>query len=67
MTMTSTPAGPTGSGAKLVYSFGGGQAEGSGEQKELLGGKGAGLAEMTRIGLRFITRPWALLIWPGIT
>ncbi|HEY0704211.1 MAG TPA: pyruvate, phosphate dikinase [Candidatus Acidoferrales bacterium] len=36
---------------KYVYSFGAGQAEGNGEMKELLGGKGAGLAEMTRIGL----------------
>src|SRR5207245_5991279 len=31
--------------------FGGGKAEGNGEMKDLLGGKGAGLAEMTRIGL----------------
>src|SRR5579863_1411426 len=37
--------------AKYVYFFGGGKAEGNGEMKELLGGKGAGLAEMTRIGL----------------
>jgi len=37
--------------AKRVYSFGGGKAEGRGDQKELLGGKGAGLAEMTQIGL----------------
>src|SRR5574337_773043 len=36
---------------KFVYFFGGGKAEGTGEMKELLGGKGAGLAEMTRIGL----------------
>ena len=36
---------------KRVYSFGGGKAEGLGTQKELLGGKGAGLAEMTMIGL----------------
>jgi pyruvate, orthophosphate dikinase len=34
-----------------VYFFGAGKAEGRGEWKELLGGKGAGLAEMTRIGL----------------
>ncbi len=34
---------------KFVYSFGGGKAEGSGEMKNLLGGKGAGLAEMTRL------------------
>ncbi len=36
---------------KFVYFFGGGKAEGRGDQKELLGGKGAGLAEMTEIGL----------------
>jgi len=37
--------------AKFVYFFGNGKAEGKGTQKELLGGKGAGLAEMTNIGL----------------
>ena len=37
--------------AKRVYFFGAGKAEGQGHQKELLGGKGAGLAEMTNIGL----------------
>ena len=36
---------------KHVYFFGAGKAEGNGEMKEILGGKGAGLAEMTRIGL----------------
>ncbi len=36
---------------KYIYFFGAGKAEGHGEMKELLGGKGAGLAEMTRIGL----------------
>jgi len=36
---------------KYVYFFGGGKADGTGEMKEALGGKGAGLAEMTRIGL----------------
>ena len=36
---------------KYVYHFGQGKAEGHGEMKDLLGGKGAGLAEMTRIGL----------------
>ena len=36
---------------KYVYFFGKGKAEGRGDQKMLLGGKGAGLAEMTRIGL----------------
>src|SRR6202795_3507654 len=36
---------------KYVYFFGAGKADGNGEMKDLLGGKGAGLAEMTRIGL----------------
>ncbi|HYL47506.1 MAG TPA: pyruvate, phosphate dikinase [Candidatus Limnocylindrales bacterium] len=36
---------------KYVYFFGAGKADGTGEMKDLLGGKGAGLAEMTRIGL----------------
>jgi len=36
---------------RYVYFFGAGRAEGRGEMKDLLGGKGAGLAEMTRIGL----------------
>jgi pyruvate,orthophosphate dikinase len=38
-------------GTKYVFFFGGGKAEGKGNQKDLLGGKGAGLAEMTNIGL----------------
>jgi pyruvate,orthophosphate dikinase len=33
---------------KYVYSFGGGTADGDGKMKEVLGGKGAGLAEMSR-------------------
>jgi pyruvate,orthophosphate dikinase len=36
---------------KYVYFFGDGQAEGSSEMRNLLGGKGANLAEMTSIGL----------------
>ncbi|MCB2199392.1 pyruvate, phosphate dikinase [bacterium] len=36
---------------KYVYSFGSGQAEGNAKMKELLGGKGANLAEMTNLGL----------------
>ena len=36
---------------KIVYHFGGGSADGSGDMKPLLGGKGANLAEMARIGL----------------
>ena len=37
---------------KWVYSFGGGQAEGSTAMKNLLGGKGANLAEMASLGLQ---------------
>ncbi len=36
---------------QYVYFFGNGKAEGRGEMKLVLGGKGAGLAEMTSIGL----------------
>jgi pyruvate,orthophosphate dikinase len=36
---------------KWVYFFGAGRAEGDGTWRDLLGGKGAGLAEMTKIGL----------------
>ncbi|HEY2986082.1 MAG TPA: pyruvate, phosphate dikinase [Candidatus Binatia bacterium] len=36
---------------KYVYFFGGGKAEGKAAMRELLGGKGAGLHEMTRIGV----------------
>src|SRR5437764_5036322 len=36
---------------KYVYSFGDGYADGDAKQKELLGGKGANLAEMCKIGL----------------
>ena len=36
---------------KLVYFFGGGKADGNGAMKDVLGGKGAGLAEMTNAGL----------------
>ncbi|MEO8438863.1 MAG: pyruvate, phosphate dikinase [Spartobacteria bacterium] len=37
--------------ARNVYYFGDGKADGGGSMKPLLGGKGANLAEMTRIGL----------------
>src|SRR4029077_2504603 len=37
--------------SKYVYFFGSGKAEGRADMKELLGGKGANLAEMTNIGL----------------
>ncbi len=36
---------------KYVYYFGDGKADGAGDMKELLGGKGAGLAEMTNLGI----------------
>ncbi len=36
---------------KFVYSFGGGKADGRGDQKTLLGGKGANLAEMALLKL----------------
>ena len=36
---------------KYVYYFGDGKAEGTSNMKELLGGKGAGLAEMTNLGI----------------
>jgi pyruvate,orthophosphate dikinase len=37
--------------AKWVYSFGGGKSEGKSEMRNLLGGKGANLAEMSNLGL----------------
>src|SRR5262249_55823268 len=36
---------------KFVYSFADGKADGNGQMKDELGGKGAGLAEMTNAGL----------------
>src|SRR6058998_2806560 len=44
--MESKPA-----GTKYVYFFGGGKADGNCAMKDVLGGKGAGLAEMTNAGL----------------
>src|SRR5215471_5487180 len=43
------PAG--GKAGKRIYFFGGGKAEGNKDMKNLLGGKGANLAEMTNIGV----------------
>jgi pyruvate,orthophosphate dikinase len=37
--------------AKWVYAFGGGRADGKTSMRDLLGGKGAGLAEMANLGL----------------
>ena len=52
---TTTKTGPAATVAKprtkLFYLFGGGKAEGTGAMKDVLGGKGAGLAEMTNIGI----------------
>ena len=39
------------SAVKYVYFFGGGKADGNGKMKDVLGGKGAGLAEMTNANL----------------
>ena len=37
--------------SKYVYTFGAGRAEGDAKMKALLGGKGAGLAEMNKLGI----------------
>jgi pyruvate, orthophosphate dikinase len=44
-------AGSTSTETKYVYFFGDGRADGNGKMKDILGGKGAGLAEMTSAGL----------------
>src|SRR5438477_2083098 len=44
-------AGRAGGAKKYVYFFGNGKADGNRNMKDLLGGKGAGLAEMTNAGL----------------
>ena len=52
--MTSTTASPQPStelSPKLVYLFGDGRAEGGADMRELLGGKGAGLSEMSSLGI----------------
>jgi pyruvate,orthophosphate dikinase len=49
--LTTDNAGNKANVKKYVYFFGGGKTDGNGDRKDLLGGKGAGLAEMTRIGL----------------
>ena len=57
---------------KYVYLFGNKKADGNGGMKPLLGGKGANLAEMTRIGLpvppgfTITTEVCALLLRPQI-
>src|SRR6187397_2190159 len=42
---------PSPKSRKYVYFFGNGQADGNRNMKDLLGGKGSGLAEMTNAGL----------------
>ena len=49
--MEQSVAAATPTTTKYVYSFGGGKADGNGKMKDVLGGKGAGLAEMTNAGL----------------
>ena len=44
-------AGEVEAAPRWVFTFGDGRADGSAEDKELLGGKGAHLAEMSRLGL----------------
>ena len=54
MASTTLKAGASAASAsddKLVYSFGDGAAEGEASMKNLLGGKGANLAEMSNLGL----------------
>src|SRR5215469_2034791 len=45
------PAAGKAPAAKWVYAFGGGKAEGRSKMRDLLGGKGANLAEMANLGL----------------
>ncbi len=51
MAKTAKSAKKSGKSIKYVYTWGAGKADGNGTMKPLLGGKGANLAEMTRIGL----------------
>ena len=48
---SSAKAASSAKATKYVYTWGAGKADGHGKMKELLGGKGANLAEMTLIGL----------------
>ena len=51
---------------QYVYFFGGGKADGNRDMKDLLGGKGSGLAEMTNAGLGrnffILWLPWLRLV-----
>ena len=55
-----TVSAPAHKGVKYVYTWGDGKADGDGSQKALLGGKGANLAEMTRLGVKLGGRPETL-------
>lgn len=48
---TASGKGKTERPSKMVYFFGGGKADGHAKMKELLGGKGANLAEMAKLGV----------------
>src|ERR1700689_3092273 len=48
---SAAPVDSTSTSIKYVYFFGGGTADSNGKMKDVLGGKGAGLAEMTLAGL----------------
>ena len=48
---STTHRAPRAKGARYVYFFGNGKADGNRDMKDLLGGKGSGLAEMTNAGL----------------
>ncbi len=50
-TKTAKPASSAIKAGKWVYSFGGGKSEGKSDMRNLLGGKGANLAEMANLGL----------------
>ncbi|HEX5368736.1 MAG TPA: pyruvate, phosphate dikinase [Dehalococcoidia bacterium] len=51
MTISESSGASTTTAAKYVYLFGDGHADGSAGMRNLLGGKGAGLAEMTNLGI----------------
>ena len=53
MTQTATPTGERAHRAakRYIFAWGGGRAEGDATMRDLLGGKGAGLAERTNAGL----------------
>src|SRR6185369_14200231 len=50
-TKSAPKAKPSSKARKYVYFFGSGKADGNRNMKDLLGGKGSGLAEMTNAGL----------------